>query len=70
MWSKRQISFGDRYVKHSALARVVWVVDRVVDAPGLPTHVRLVREGSPLDTITVSLYALGSSDFYRPVDMH
>lgn len=64
--AKKQIRSGERYVKPSGLAPVVWVVDRVVDAPGLPPHVRLQREDCPLDTVTVSVQTLLNPRFYRP----
>lgn len=64
---KRQIQCGDRYMKIAPIAPMVWVVERLMDVPRLPNHVRLMREDAPLDTMTVSVDALFDPRFYRPL---
>lgn len=63
---KKQLSFGDRFVKQNPVVSVVWVVDCVIDPPGLPAHVRLVREDRPSDLCTVSVHALSDRRYFRP----
>lgn len=64
---RKQLHSGDRYIKQSPVAPAVWVVERLMEPPGLPRHVRLVRENAPLDAVTVSVYALLDERLYRPV---
>ncbi len=68
--AKRQLSAGERYLKRNEMLPVVYVVDRVVELPGLPKHVRLQREDNPLDCVTVSLDTLLDPRFYKPLARH
>lgn len=64
---KNQVSCGDRYVKQNPALPVIWVVDRLVEAPGLPSHVRLVRDDRRFEMCTVSLHALNNRRFFKPL---
>ncbi|MFN3077171.1 MAG: hypothetical protein ABT940_09880 [Alphaproteobacteria bacterium] len=56
---------GDRFVKCSDMTSVVWVVDGLIERPGCPLHVRLFKEQSPVETITVAVAALGDPQYFR-----
>lgn len=65
MRGKRKIEAGDRFVKVDAVQPVIWVVEKVLEVPGLPPHVRLVKD-SGHDSTTVSLETLMNTRFFRP----
>lgn len=65
MLGKRKIETGARFVKVGALQPVVWVVEKVLDMPGLPNHVRLLKDGGR-DSMTVSVEALLNPRLFRP----
>lgn len=62
------IKQGERYVRPEA-PEIVWVVDRLVEIPGLPMHARLVAEKRRRQTMTMSEVALRNKTFYRRLDM-
>lgn len=65
MRGKQQIEAGDRFIKVDSKQPVVWIVEKVLDTPGLPRHVRLVKE-SGRDSTTVSIDTLMNVRFFRP----
>jgi len=65
MREKLQIEAGDRFTKVDAVQPVVWVVDKVLEMPGMPRHVRLVKERGHAST-TVSIETLMNTRFFRP----
>lgn len=54
---KSPVQPNDIFQKASGLASK-WVVDRVIEFPDLPLHVRLVEQGGNERTVTVALSAL------------
>ncbi len=66
MRGKLQIEAGDRFIKVDSKQPVVWIVDKVLETPGLPRHARLVKE-SGRDSTTVSVETLMNTRFFRPV---
>lgn len=67
MRGKRKIEAGDRFIKVDAVQPVIWVVVKVLEMPGLPAHVRLVKDTGH-DSTTVSLETLMNIRFFRPAD--
>lgn len=65
MRGKQQIEAGDRFIKVDSKQPVVWIVEKVLDTPGLPRHVRLVKELGR-DSTTVSIETLMNVRFFRP----
>jgi hypothetical protein len=65
MRDKQGIAEGDRFMKVDSVQPVVWVVDKLLETPGLPRHVRLVKESSR-DSTTVSMETLTNGRFFRP----
>lgn len=65
MLGKQKIEAGARYIKVGALKPVVWIVEKVMDLPGLPHHVRLFKDGGK-DSMTVSVDALQNPRLFRP----
>jgi len=66
---KLDIKPGDQYVK-SGMPPTYWTVDRLLDFPNTPQHVRLVRrrdETSHTRVITIAVSALMDRRNYKPV---
>lgn len=63
----RTIQQGDRFIKTDSGRTVVWVVTRVIRAPGLPTHFVLTDAHNSTDVRTISEPTLTDPDFYRPM---
>jgi hypothetical protein len=61
-----QVSVGDSFTKVSGHYRTVYVVKSVVEAYGIPPHVRLVAEGQN-DGMLMSVSALLDSHFWLRV---
>ncbi len=69
--SGRDVRADDRFAKVTDLleaAQTVWVVVHPVDLPGLPRHVKLIREDEPHHAVTVALSALLDRRLYRRLD--
>lgn len=54
---KSPVQTNDVFQKASGLSSK-WLVDRVIEFPDLPLHVRLVEQGGNERTVTVALSAL------------
>lgn len=63
----RTISPGDRFRKMDTGHPTEWVVVRVIQAPGVPTHYVLSAEAHSADVRTISEPTLLDPDFYTPV---
>ena len=57
---------NDVYQKASGLSSK-WVVERVIEFPDLPLHVRLNEQGGNERTVTVALSALLDTRQWKPV---
>jgi hypothetical protein len=69
--SSRDVRADDRFAKVTDLleaAQTVWVVVHPVDLPGLPRHIKLIREDEPHHAVTVALSALLDRRLYRRLD--
>jgi hypothetical protein len=69
--SSRDVRADDRFAKVTDLleaAQTVWVVIHPVDIPGLPRHIKLVREDEPHRAVTVALSALLDRRLYRRLE--
>ena len=69
--SSRDVRADDRFAKVTDLleaAQTVWIVVHPVDLPGLPRHVKLIREDEPHRAVTVALSALLDRRLYRRLD--
>lgn len=69
--SGRDVRADDRFAKVTDLleaAQTVWIVVHPVDLPGLPRHVKLIREAEPHHAVTVALSALLDRRLYRRLD--
>lgn len=64
MREKQQIEAGDRFIKVDSKQPVIWIVEKILETPGLPQHVRLVKE-SGRDSTTVSIETLTNVRFFR-----
>ena len=64
---KNAIETGCMYRKMSGI-NSVWVVDKMLEYPDLPPHVRLIEKGGNERTITIALCALLDERLWRPVD--
>lgn len=58
---------GDRFRKTDSAYRTVWVVTRVIRAPGVPTHFMLTDTEGRNDVRTISEPTLTDPNFYSPV---
>ena len=67
MSRKVAIKQGERYIRPEA-PEIVWVIDRLVEIPGLPGDARLVSEKRRRQTMTMSEVALVNKTFYRRID--
>ncbi len=69
--SSRDVRADDRFAKVTDLleaAQTVWIVVHPVDLPGLPRHIKLIREDEPHHAVTVALSALLDRRLYRRLD--
>lgn len=69
--SGRDVRADDRFAKVTDLleaAQTVWIVVHPVDLPGLPRHVKLIREDEPHHAVTVALSALLDRRLYRRLE--
>lgn len=69
--SGRDVRADDRFAKVTDLleaAQTIWVVVHPVDLPGLPRHIKLIREDEPHHAVTVALSALLDRRLYRRLD--
>ncbi len=66
MPKKLPVTTGDRFVK-AGNPPSHWTVDRTLEYPDIPPHVRLVEQGGNHRTITVALSALLDQRSYRPM---
>lgn len=62
----RTISPGDRFRKMDSGHPSDWVVERVIRAPGVPTHYVLSAEAHVTEVRTISEPTLLDPDFYTP----
>jgi hypothetical protein len=68
MFGNDQIAVGDMFTTGSSSSRRVYVVEALVESPGIPTHVRLVPEGQNGSTgMLMSTSALLDPRFWRRV---
>jgi hypothetical protein len=68
MFGNDQISVGDMFATGVSSSRRVYVVEALVESPGIPTHVRLVPEGQGGSTgMLMSTSALLDPRFWRRV---
>lgn len=63
MARRREVRVGDRFRKNS-WDNTVWIVSGFRTLPGDVPHVRLAKEGSPKDMITVSVNALNDQRLF------
>ncbi len=63
----KPIKQGERYIRPEA-PEIVWVIDRLVEIPGLPIHAKLVVEKRRHQTMTMSEVALRNKDLYLQVE--
>lgn len=61
------IKCGERYVRPED-PETVWIIDRLVELPGLPTHGRLISEKRRNKTMTLSEVALRDGKLYRQLE--
>lgn len=69
--SGKDVRADDRFAKVTDLleaAQTIWVVVHPVDLPGLPRHIKLIRENEPHHAVTVALSALLDRRLYRRLD--
>ncbi|MCW9035658.1 MAG: hypothetical protein OQK35_04075 [Alphaproteobacteria bacterium] len=68
--AKVAVQPGDQYVKEGT-PPTQWTVERILDFPNTPQHVRLVRkrnEATNTRTITVAMSALLDKKFFRAMN--
>ena len=63
---KTSVQPNDIYQKASGLSSK-WLVERIIEFPDLPLHVRLNEQGGNERTVTVALSALLDTRQWRPV---
>ena len=59
------VKIGDFYVKNDKVVSV-FKVEKILDLPSFPPHVRLVEQGGNNRTVTVALSVLNDEKFWRP----
>ena len=64
---KHSVEIGDCFVKPETPG-TVWVVQRIVDQPGLPLHARLKSRGRLDRKIVLSVSALVDSSLYQRIE--
>ncbi|MCQ2914435.1 MAG: hypothetical protein MJ247_04500 [Alphaproteobacteria bacterium] len=55
--AKCPVNIGDTFQKAQGLSSL-WVIERIIEFPDLPLHVRLNEKGGNERTVTVALSAL------------
>ena len=63
---KTSVQPNDIYQKASGLSSK-WLVERIIEFPDLPLHVRLNEQGGNERTVTVALSALLDTRQWKPV---
>jgi hypothetical protein len=63
----KAIKPGDRFRKTDSVYQTVWVVTRVIRAPGVPTHFMLTDTEGRNDVRTISEPTLVDPNFYSPL---
>ena len=66
---KHSVEIGDCFVKPET-PRTVWVVQRIVDHPGLPLHARLKSRGLLSRNIVLSVSALVDRSMYQRIERY
>ena len=66
MFSKPQVTVGDRFTKVGNFHMPIWKVARIY-GQSQPLHVHLEKEGAAHDSITVSIPALTDTSLFRRV---
>jgi len=61
------INPGDMFKKAESASSTVWVVTRVIRAPGVPTHFMLIDTHGRNEVRTISEPTLRDPNFYKPV---
>ncbi|GHU01527.1 hypothetical protein FACS1894186_4410 [Alphaproteobacteria bacterium] len=57
------VKIGDIFLKVGKVGSH-WVVDRIMEYPDIPAHVRLVEQGGNERTVTVALSTLDNAKFW------
>lgn len=66
-FSKDQVAIGDSVTKIGTVSTLTYVVDSVVDVPGMPPHVRLVPEGQGEGGMLIGKAAVSDRRLWRRV---
>jgi hypothetical protein len=66
-FSKEQVTIGDSVVKIGSLLATTFVVDSIVETPGMPPHVRLLPEGQREGGMLISKSAVSDPSLWRRV---
>ncbi len=61
------IKVGDKFIK-PAVPNIVWVVNRLVDLPGLPPHAELSVQGNLNRRMMMSQEALSDRHLYHRIE--
>jgi len=61
------IKVGDKFIKPE-VPKMVWVVNRLVEIPGMPPHAKLIVQGRLNQSMTLSLDALTDQILYRRIE--
>lgn len=64
MTQKQNVQSGDLFMK-AGTPPSKWIVDRMLDFPNMPPHVRLIQYDNRRRTITVALSTLLDSAHFR-----
>jgi hypothetical protein len=68
MFGNDQVALGDIFTTGTGSSRKVYVVEALVNSPGIPLHVRLITEGQRRSTgILMSTSALLDNRFWQRV---
>ena len=62
--AKTTVNLGDLFMK-SGHSPSKWVVEKVIQRPDMPDHVRLRKKDQETKTITVALSVLGDPKHFR-----
>ena len=63
----KSINVGDMFLKQGD-PKTVWVVEQLVDLPGLPLHAELKAQGYLKRMTMMSLAALADQNLYRRIE--
>ena len=61
------VNLGDLFVKEGRTASK-WVVEKLIQRPDFPDHVRLRKKGHATKTITVALSVLSDRKQFKPLE--